>query len=308
MNFIIGIDGGGTKTVGILADETGQVHTRVEAGASNYHTVGETQTKEVLADLVSQLLAHANVTLAQCIGSCLGMAGLARPADQKVLGRICGELGFHKNCILTHDAQIALVGGTGKLAGVIIVSGTGSIVYGISSDGTEARSGGWGHLLGDEGSGYAIALCGLRAIARAEDGRGAPTQLANLMLSEIGLQQASDLIRWIHGASKDSVAALAHLIFVAMEDGDSVANQIIQCAAGELVLATQAVIAELGPNQPSDIVLSGGILAHQPEIVNLLREGLHPMAPNARIDLAKHEPAYGAVLLAQAHFLSVTPR
>ena len=308
MNFFIGIDGGGTKTVGILADETGQVHTRVEVGASNYHTVGETQTKVVLADLVSQLLAQANVTLAQCIGSCLGMAGLARAADQKVLGRICGEIGFHRNCILTHDAQIALVDGTGKLEGVIIISGTGSIVYGINSDGTEARSGGWGHLLGDEGSGYAIALCGLRAIARAEDGRGAPTQLTHLMLNEIGLQQPGDVIRWVYSASKDQVSALAVVVFVAMEDGDLVARRIVQRAAHELVLATQAVIAELGSDRPSDIVLSGGILANQPEVVNLLREGLHPMAPNARIDLAKYEPAYGAVLLAQAQFLSVTPR
>ena len=307
MNFIIGIDGGGSKTVGILAEETGLVRTRVEVGASNYHTIGETKTKEVLADLVSQLLAHANVTLTQCIGSCLGLAGLARPADQEVLGRICGELGLRKNCILTHDAQIALVGGTGKLAGVIINSGTGSIVYGINADGTEARAGGWGHLLGDEGSGYAIALRGLRAIARAEDGRGAPTKLSNLMLNEIGLRQPSDLIHWIHGASKHSVAALAHVVFAAMADGDLVSRQIIQHAADQLVLAAKAVIAKLGQNQPSDIVLNGGILAHHPAIVNLLREGLRRMAPNARIDLAKHEPAYGAVLLARAHFLSTAP-
>lgn len=308
MNFIIGIDGGGTKTVGILADETGQVHTRVEVGASNYHTVGETQTKEVLADLVSQLLAQANVTLAECVGACLGMAGLALPADREVLGRICGEIGFHRNCILTHDAQIALVAGTGRLEGVIIVCGTGSIVYGINADGREARSGGWGHLLGDEGSGYVIALCGLRAIARAADGRGAPTQLTDLMLNKIGLHQPSDLVRWIHSASKDQVSALAKSVFVAMEDGDPVASQIIQHAADELVLATQAVIAKLGLDQPSDIGFSGGILKHQPGFVNLLRSRLRPMAPNARINLAKHEPAYGAVLLAQAHFLSDTPR
>ena len=110
MNCIIGIDGGGTKTVGILADQTGQVHTRVEFGASNYHTVGETQSKKVLADPTSQLLAQANVTVEDRIGSCLGMAGLARPADWEVIERICSEIGFHRNCILAHDAQIALVG------------------------------------------------------------------------------------------------------------------------------------------------------------------------------------------------------
>ncbi len=306
MNYIIGIDGGGTKTVGILADQTGQVHTRVAVGATNYHTVGKTQTKKVLEDLISQLLAQANVTLENCIGSCLGMAGLACPADGEVIKRICNEIGIHRNCILTHDAQIALVGGTGKLEGVIVVSGTGSIVYGVNSDGVEARSGGWGHLLGDEGSGYGIVLCGLRAIARAADGRGIPTQLTDMMLNEIGQRQPSDLIRWVHNASKDQVSTLAKLIFVAMEGGDSAAQQIIQHAADELVLATQVVIHKLGINQPSDIVFSGGIMTHQPGFVNLLRECLHPMAPNARIDLAKHEPAYGAILLAKLQSSSHT--
>ena len=104
MNCIIGIDGEGTKTVGVLADQTGQVHIRVEFGASNYHTVGETQSKKVLADFISQLLAQANVTLEDCIGSCLGMAGLARPADWEVIELICNEIGFHRNCTLAHDA------------------------------------------------------------------------------------------------------------------------------------------------------------------------------------------------------------
>lgn len=271
MNYIIGVDGGGTKTVGILADQTGKVHSRVEVGASNYHSVGEKQTKYVLADLVTRLMAQANVTLKNCVVSCLGMAGLAHPADRRVIRQICDEIGFHENCILTHDAQIALVGGTGKLDGVIVISGTGSVVYGVNSDGVEARSGGWGHLLGDEGSGYGIALCGLQAIVRAANGRGEPTQLTDLILRAIGLQQPGDLIRWAHSASKDQISMLAKLIFVAKESGDSVAGQIIQHAADELVLATQAVIDKLRLNQPSDIVLSGGILTHQPEFVNLLQ-------------------------------------
>ena len=307
MLFVIGIDGGGTKTVGILADETGLLHARVEVGASNYHTAGETQTKKVLGDLVSQLLLQASFTLEDCIGSCFGMAGLGCRADREVIGHICREIGFRRNCILTHDAQIALVGGTGKLEGVIIVSGTGSIVYGINSDGMEVRSGGWGHLLGDEGSGYSIAVSGLRAIVRASDGRGAGTQLKDMMLSEIGLQKPGDLIRWVHGASIDCVSALANLVFVAMNDGDLVARRIIQHAADELVLAAQAVITELGPEQPADIILSGGNLTHHPGFVSLLRKRLQPIAPNARIDLAKHEPAYGAVLLAMSQFQPVTP-
>ncbi len=105
------------------------------------------------------------------------------------------------------------------------------------------------------------------------------------------MQNPSDLIRWMHNASKNRVSALAKLIFVARESGDAAAQRIIHHAADELVLATQVVISKLGINQPSDIILSGGIVTHQPGFVNLLRERLRPMAPNARIDLAKYEPA-----------------
>ena len=149
------------------------------------------------------------------------------------------------------------------------------------------------------GSAYDIGLRGLRAVARAADGREIPTRLTPLMLNELGLQQPNDLIRWVHAASKDRVAALASLVFTGAEAGDPVARWIIEQAAGELVLAAKVAIDRLRFDRPFDLVLSGGILTHQPGFVNLLRDRVQPIAPNAHIDLAKHEPAYGAVLLAK---------
>ncbi len=298
MNHFIGIDGGGTKTVGLLADSAGHIHARAESGPSNYHIVGEAQTKRVLEAVIARLLAQANVTLDDGIGFCLGMAGLGRPADREVIGRICDEIGVPQNRVLTHDAQIALVGGAGKLDGVIVISGTGSIVYGVNAEGREARAGGWGHLLGDEGSGYDIALRGLKAIARAADGRGTPTQLTDLMLNEIGLSQPSDLIRWVHAAGKDQVAELAKLVFAGADAADAVSRQIIDSATEELVLAARVVIDKLGFDQPFDVILSGGILTHQPLLVCILSERLQAIAPNACVHFARHEAAYGAVLLA----------
>ena len=148
--FFIGIDGGGTTTTGLLADQAGHIIAKAESGASNYHAVGEEQTKQVLSDVVSRLIADANAALESC-ACCLGLAGVSSSADKKVIGRICNEIGLPGNRILTHDAQIALVGGAEELSGVIIIAGTGSIVYGIDAAGHEAQAGGWGHLLGDEG-------------------------------------------------------------------------------------------------------------------------------------------------------------
>ena len=298
--YIIGIDGGGTKTVGILTTETGQHLAQVQSGPANYHVVGETQTQAVLEAVVGKLCEKAGVSRTSPIRFCLGMAGLGRVADRKVIGRICDELGIREDRILTHDAHIALIGGTEKQEGVIVISGTGAIAYGIDADGREARASGWGYLLGDEGSGYDIAIRGLRAVARAADGRSHPTELTNRILNRLELNEPNALIRWVHAASRDAIARLAEIVFDTARTADSVAERIVDDAADELVCAAGSVIEQLEFIEPFDVVLSGGNLIHQPVFADRLRRRFTEIQPEASVLLPKHEPAYGAVLLAQA--------
>ena len=303
--YIIGIDGGGTKTVGILTTETGQHLAQAQSGPANYHVVGETQTQAVLESVVGELCKKAGVSRASAIRFCLGMAGLGRAADQEVIGRICDKIGVRAfsngfRRILTHDAHIALVGGAGKQEGVIVISGTGAIVYGIDADGKEARASGWGYLLGDEGSGYDIAIKGLRAVVRAADGRDHPTALTNLILNRIELNAPSELIRWVHAASRDAIAHLAEIVFDTARTTDSVAERIINEAADELVLAASSVVGQLEFDGPFDLVLSGGNLTHQPMFADKFRHRFTEIQPEVSVLLPKHEPAYGAVLLARA--------
>ena len=297
--YIIGIDGGGTKTVGILATETGQGLVEVQSGPANYHVVGETQTQVVLESVVEELCERAGVSRTRPIRFCLGMAGLGRAADQEIIGRICDDLGIRGNRILTHDAHIALVGGIGKQEGVIVISGTGAIVYGINAEGKEGRASGWGYLIGDEGSGYDIAIKGLRAVARAADGRDTPTELTDRILNSLELNEPSEMIRWVHAASRDTIAHLAEIVFDAARAEDGVAGRIIDGAADELVCAARRVIEQLGFGKSFDIVLSGGNLVHQPMLVDKIRQQFAEIQPEAVVRLPKHEPAYGAVLLAQ---------
>ncbi|MDE0041246.1 MAG: hypothetical protein OXT74_04370 [Candidatus Poribacteria bacterium] len=297
--YFLGIDGGGTKTTGLLADQAGHILAKSESGASNYHAVGEEQTKQVLFDVVSQLIADADAALESCT-CCLGLAGVASSVDRKVVGRICTEIGLPENRILTHDARIALIGGAEELSGIIIIAGTGSIVYGIDAAGRETQAGGWGHLLGDEGSGYDIARRALQAVARGADGRCDPTFLSSLMLDALEFSQSRDLIPWIHSVGKDQVAQFADVVFNAANSNDSVAQRILDEAADELALAARVVIDKLGFSQPFNLVLCGGIFSHQPTFVALLCNRLQNLAPDARICLPKREPAYGAVLLAMS--------
>ena len=299
--YIIGIDGGGTRTVGILTTETGQCLAQVQSGPSNYHVVGEAKTQAVLENVIGELCEKSGILSESSIHFCLGMAGLGRSEDRKVVGRISDELGISKNRrILTHDAHIALVGGTEKQQGVIVISGTGAIVYGVNTNGDEARASGWGYLLGDEGSGYDIAIKGLRAVARAADGRGDPTELTDRILDRLERNEPSELIRWTHAASRDEIAQLAEVIFDTAQTTDAVATEIVDEAADELVCATESVIKQLAFIEPFDIVLSGGNLIHQSMFSDKLRHRLARIRPKASVLLPKHEPAYGAVLLAQA--------
>ncbi len=298
--YIIGIDGGGTKTVGVLTTETGQHLAQAQSGPANYHVVGETQTQAVLESVVRELCEKVHISRTSPIRFCLGMAGLGRAADQEVIGRICDEIGVRENRILTHDAHIALVGGTESYEGVIIISGTGAIVYGIDTNGREARASGWGYLLGDEGSGYDIAIKGLRAVVRAADGRDDPTELTNRILNRLELNAPSELIHWVHAASRDAIAHLAEIVFDTARTTDRVAERIIDDAADELVCAADSVIGQLEFEGAFDVVLSGGNLMHQPMFADKIRYRFAEMQPETSVLLPKHEPAYGAVLLAQA--------
>ena len=297
--YIIGIDGGGTRTVGILTTAIGEHLTQVESGPSNYHVVGEVGTQAVLENVIDELLEKAGIPSTAPIRFCLGMAGLGRAEDKKIVGRICDKLGISGNRILTHDAHIALVGGTEKQHGVIVISGTGAIVYGINPDGKDARASGWGYLLGDEGSGYDLAIKGLRAVVRAADGRGGSTELTNRILNALELNAPDELIRWVHAASRDTIAQLAKVVFDAARTADTVAEQIVDDATDELVCAASRVIKQLAFDGRFDIVLSGGNLIHQPLFADKLRQQFARIAPNASVHLPKHDPAYGAVLLAQ---------
>ncbi len=310
--YIIGVDGGGTKTVGILTTETGKRIAQLEVGPSNYHVVGEAVTKTVLKTLIVGLFEQAGISNSgkpadrgSCAALslahtkvCLGMAGLGRATDRKIIGRICDELSIGKNRILTHDAHIALMSGVGKQEGIIVISGTGSIVYGINVHGQEARTGGWGPLLGDEGSGYDIALRGLKAVARAADGRGTPTELTCRILDTLGLNEPNALIRWVHAAERNALAELAKEVFLAAETGDGAAKQIVTAAVDELACAAAVVIKRLGFTGYFQIVLSGGNLVNQPLFFEELHTKLKTIAPTAAGVLPKHEPAVGAVLLA----------
>jgi N-acetylmuramic acid 6-phosphate etherase len=264
---MLGIDGGGTSTIALLArrgDQAGSdpvILGRSCAGPSNLQAVGQAALP-ALDHAVREAFAAAGIPRQTVNSACLGLAGADRAGDQKIIRHWAESVYLADRIEITNDVSLLLDAGTPEGWGIAVVAGTGSIAYGRTSNGRTARAGGWGYMLGDEGSGYALVLAGLQAVARAADGRGPATVLAELFLSRFNVRQPQELIPVVYrgGWDRAKLAALAPVILEAAAE-DNVAAKIIAEGAQALAAAVAAVIRQLGwENQSLPLALAGGVL------------------------------------------------
>ena len=310
MTNVLGIDGGGTKTVAVLMNQTGQLLGAGDGGPSNYQSAGIETARYSLESAILQATQNNKEPIKAI---CLGLAGVGRPEDLRVVGNLLEEV-IHNTpsvlwslqpntVVICSDSAIALTGGVGGSAGVVAIAGTGSIVFGQNTQGLTKRSGGWGYLLGDEGSGYNIAIRGLQAALRAYDGRGMPTILVKEFQQELQIDSLEDLVKLVYreGWKVKEVAALTPIVDRAAAKGDAVANTIIDGAVEELVLATRAVSSALFSSQEEfEIVTMGGIWHGESHLRDRFETSIQAIAPLAKVIWPRHQPASGAALLALA--------
>src|SRR6187200_2993055 len=259
MIHVLGIDAGGTKTVCQLADGLGNVIAEARSTGANLQAVGELQVEKVLHEVMEEAIADHDV---RPDAICLGIAGVDRPDDARVVREIMKRIGYKARVLVVNDALVALEAGAPEQPGVVVIAGTGSIAYGRNGQNQAARAGGWGYMLGDEGSGYWIGRAALRAVLREADRRGPATQLTGLLLHYYGVARAQDLIAQVyHGNLRPAaIAALAQCVQGAFSDGDGVAIGILRSAADQLESSGMSVARRLdmiGSEFP--FVLSGGI-------------------------------------------------
>jgi N-acetylglucosamine kinase-like BadF-type ATPase len=298
---VLGLDVGGAKTMCLLADETGTVvSTSLRGSGANLQTVGEDGLERVLRDVIDETVRGRDV---RPEAVCLGVAGMDRPEDEAAVRRVMARLGHADGVVVVNDALIALVAGVGDAPGIVIVAGTGSMAYGRNAADEAARAGGWGNVLGDEGSGYWIGRHALRAVVRHADGRGQPTALTPLLLSHFGVERPNELIRKVYHErlSQGAVAAIAPFVQQAGEQGDGPAVRILDRAVRELVQAASSVVAQLRLTGESfTFVLSGGVFRGVPWLREHLVEALASLAPGVSTLHLQKQPAMGAVRLALA--------
>ena len=298
--LVLGIDAGGTKTVCLLADGQGTVLASARGGGANLQAQGELEVEKTLHDVMDRALAGRREIPAAV---CLGIAGVDRPDDAAVVGGIMRRIGYKMPTLIVNDALVALVAGVGDAPGIVIVCGTGSICYGRNAGGQAARSGGWGYIIGDEGSGYWIGRRALSAVARHADGRGPATSLTAAALAHFGVGSVSRLVHEVHACDprRHRIAGLGGAVQAAADAGDAVAAAILDEAARELLAAAATVAARLAlRDTPFPFVLAGGLFHGVPRLREAVLQGLHGVAPHCQPQLLTQEPALGAVRLAIA--------
>lgn len=294
---MLGIDAGGTKTTCLLADAAGEIVGRGDGGGANLQAHGELEVEKVLHQVIEDALADRGIVPAAV---CLGIAGVDRDEDRQVTRGIMRRLGFRERTLIVNDALVALVAGVGDDPGVVIVAGTGSIAFGVNGARQAARAGGWGAVLGDEGSGFWIGRHALTAVMREADGRGPRTQLTPLVLERFALTRVDQLVYEVHDrAGRQAVASLGPLVARAREAGDVVAAEILLAAADELTRAAATVIARLHMRgEAFRIVLSGSMFRIIPWLAGEMPRRLAEVAPRATVAPLAGDAARGAVHLA----------
>jgi len=297
--FVLGLDAGGTKTVCLLADERGQILAEARGPGANLQAGGELEVEKALHGVIAEALGRDRAIRPAAI--CCGMAGVDRPEDTAVIRGILTRIGQKADLLIVNDALIALEAGAPGQAGVVIVAGTGSIAYGRDDAGRAARAGGWGHVLGDEGSGYWLGRQALQSVVRSADGRGPATKLTARVLAHYGVSRAQDLVHHIYygGSRPSAIAALGAVVQAAAEEGDGIARQIIETGALELAAAAVSVATRLALDA-CPVVLSGGMFRAVPRLQTSVSLRVRQALPHATIQPLAVEPALGAVRFALA--------
>jgi glucosamine kinase len=295
--YVAGIDGGGTHSRAVLVDQHGEIRARARGGCGNFQNLGLDGLEVLLDQLLSELGWKAGDGP---LFLCLALAGAGRAEEQEAIAGLVRARGWATGVQVVSDARAALEGAHGGAPGLILIAGTGSIAMGKNNAGQVARAGGWGPLLGDEGSGYRIGLEALRAVLRARDGWGEGTVLDGMLQQELGLRNWDEIVRRVYQGDlvRSRIAALAPRVFAAARDGDGVAREIIAAAGAALGRLAGALARRLGMTGAVDLACTGGVFRE--------RETLRPaMAAAAGRESGAWRwrepllpPALGAVLLA----------
>lgn len=301
--YLIGIDGGGTKTHGIIADFKGNAVAEAVSGSANFQMLGIEPVAKLLIDLIYELVDKAGCKISDVKLAVLGLTGAGRERDREKIYNGLIDFAKYKNLFLPEivietDARVALEGAFMGEAGIILIAGTGSVMFAKDIKGEIHRVGGWGRFIGDEGSAFVIGREALRAVAKCVDGRGEETILKSLIYDEFNITDLMQIVSEIYSGGFD-IAKVAPLVMRAVEIGDTVAKKILEQACDELLSHVKAMLKKAKFGETVKLSLIGGVLQSNNYVSRRLKEMIKVELPQVDLVEPMASPAYGAVIYAK---------
>lgn len=300
--LILVLDAGGTSTRAVLARSDGTVLGRGRAGPGNHILSGWEPARRALADSITQACVVGRTAPAAVTCVLAGSAGVGPNGEgREIVESLLREIAPQATVRAVGDMVTAFAGALRGECGVVIVAGTGSVCYGRDAAGNCRQVGGWGPLLGDEGSAYDIALRGLRAGARATDGRAPPSELTQRIPAAMGLTSFVDvaLRAYAQPLGRDAIAGLARTVADAAKAGDAVARDILATAGHELALAVVTTLRALAlEHVATPVAYMGGVFAAGAPVLEPFQQAVRSACPAATIVAAEFPPVIGAFKLA----------
>ena len=296
MEYLLGMDGGGTATKICIADREGRVIARHTAGSLNINGQSHGQFQETMAEILHWLQA-SGFQPEHCGGIGIGAAGSSNPMTKQILTQAFAAAGYQAAIFTYSDGETALAAAFPECRGIVLIAGTGSICLGRREDGKTLRVGGYGHLIDDGGSAYAIAIAMLSAVVRGEDGRGKPTALRRLIMEKLEIDSLEELIGYLYdpSRSKKDIASLAVLVEQAAAAGDAAAMEIERRSAEELDLMVRTIMVKLP--EEKNIALAGSVLLKNQTIRRLVTQRILERREDARILPVTQDASEGAIRL-----------
>lgn len=296
MDVILGVDGGGTKTISVIATLNGEIIGIGYGESSNQNIVGIEKAYSNIIKTIQEAISGMNVNI---LVSCIGLAGIDNDENYSLMLNKLKSNEFMGNIILVPDTEIALESGTWGQHGIVIIAGTGSNVYGRNIHGERARAGDWGYIIGDEGGAYYISRLALNAVFREYDGRGQSTILTEMIKNYFGVKALPEIIPIVYKRmSVTEIANLASLVSQAASMNDEVAKKILRLGGKELGLASVAVIKKLKmENEKFHVVFVGSMFNAGKYFIEPIKREIKKIAPNVRFVKPNVPPVFGALIL-----------
>lgn len=296
-SLILAVDGGQSSTLALLAAPDGSILGSSLGGPANHvhEPGGMDRMRRTLRQVSEDAFALAGLPFGPVRSACFGLTGGVDVAEGVVREFLAVDA-----LRVVHDSVTALAGASMAQPGVVVIAGTGAVAYGEDGQGASAKTGGWGYIMGDEGSAYDIGILALRAATSAADGRMPPTPLGTLIPAYFGVDSLEAVHRLIYSGAveRPRIAGLAAVVSRSAAEGDKIARALLVRAGADLATAVIAVLARLGQVRAGmSIYPVGGVFRAGQWIMEPFERALHGASPASVVREPAFAPIIGALLL-----------